>query len=768
MKRSIRFLFALLALPSAAFCQSGIDAGIYTLDQASAGRTVYGRECAACHGPDLEGGEAGPGLAGRGFRDRWNGMSLGEFVELTTRTMPVTRPAGLADAEYAAVVAFILNRNAYAAGTDLLPAEANALSEIAFVDPARSEPVPLNAVSAEEGLMVEWLHHRGTPGSLNYSDLDLINADNIANLEVAWRWKSDNFGPIPWPNLQTTPIMANGVLYATAGIRRAVVAIDAATGETLWMYRIDEGVRGDNAPRKGPGRGVAYRKDGTQETIYLISPGYHLIALDAKTGQPLASFGDGGIVDLKANIDQDIDLDTAPIGASSPPIVVNGVVIVGSAFPAGGAPPTKEMPVGNVTGYDAVSGERLWVFHTIPQPGEPGHETWLEDSWSYTGNVGVWAPMSADPALGYVYLPTEAPTGDYYGGHRPGDNLYSQSLVCLDAKTGERIWHFQTVHHPIWDYDLPAPPVLIDIEVDGREIPAVAQITKHGLTFVFDRRTGDPVWPIEEAPVVASDVPGERTAETQPIPTLPEPFMPNGVTVDSLNDLTPEILAEAKRLAAEYTLGPVYTPATVYTETNKGTLISPSGGGGANWQGAVADPESGIMYVSSGITLGILGMISDPDRSNMQYVQRGEDVPEPFGLPLLKPPWGRISAIDLNTGKILWEIANGDTPESIATHEKLAGVDLPRTGHQERAGLLVTRSLLFAGEGSGLYAMWGGGNLFRAHDKLTGEILAEVDLGVRQSGVPMTYAVNGKQYIVVAAGAPNHAGELVALTVAGE
>jgi len=767
MKTRKSWLLAMMFVPATGFTQSGADSGIYTLDQASAGQLVYNQECAVCHGPVLEGTEGGPDLAGRAFRERWDDLPLAEFFDLTMQTMPVTKPAGLSETGYTDVVAYILNRNAYAAGTAELVADADTLSAIAFVEPQRSAPLALGAVTESTGLTVEWLHHRGDAGSMNYSALDLINRDNVGDLEVAWRWRSDNFGPVSWPNLETTPLMAGGVLYATAGIRRAVVAIDAESGETLWMYRIDEGERGDHAPRKGPGRGVAYRRDAEQETVYVISPGYHLIALDAKTGRLLDSFGDGGIVDLKASIDQDMDLITARIGSSSPPIVVGDVVIVGSAFPAGGAPPTKEMPVGNVTGYDAITGERLWIFHTIPQPGEPGHETWLEDSWTYTGNVGVWAPMSADPELGYVYLPTEAPTGDYYGGHRPGDNLYSQSLVCLDAKTGERVWHFQTVHHPVWDYDLPAPPVLIDINVDGVEIPAVAQITKHGFTFVFDRRTGEPVWPIVETPFPASNLPNEITAPTQPIPSLPEPFMPNGVTDDRLNDMTPEILAEARRIAADYKLGPVYTPATLYTETNKGTLMSPSGGGGANWQGAVADPESGIMYVSSAATLGAMGMISDPDRSNMQFVQRRAQIEGPFGLPLLKPPWGRITAIDLNTGKVLWTIANGDAPDSIRNHEKLAGVDLPMTGHQERAGLLVTRSLLFAGEGAGLYAMWGGGSMFRAHDKRTGEVLAEVDLGVNQSGVPMTYAINGKQYIVVAAGAPNHAGELVALTLRG-
>ncbi len=766
MKRNGVIALLLILLSTTVAAQTDTGAGVYSMDQAVAGQTVYRQECAACHGRVLEGAEGGPALAGRAFIESWRDRSLADFISLTRQTMPVTKPAGLTDAEYANVVAFMLNRNAYPSGRDRLAIDSDSLGGIVFSDPGQAVAEELGSSQEADGLMVEWLHHRGDPGSKNYSELDLINRDNAKDLQIAWRWRSDNFGPVSWPNLQTTPLMANGVLYATAGIRRAVVAIDAASGETLWMYRIDEGERGENAPRKGPGRGVAYRRDGDQETVFVISPGYRLIALNAKDGRPRASFGDGGIVDLKANLDQDLDLETAPIGASSPPIVVGDVVIVGSAFPAGIAPPTKEMPVGNVTGYDAVTGERRWIFHTIPQPGEPGHETWLDDSWTYTGNVGVWTPMSADPELGYVYLPTEAPTGDFYGGHRPGDNLYAQSLVCLDAKTGKRVWHFQTVHHPIWDYDLPAPPVLMDIEVDGVKIPAVAQITKQGTTFVFDRRTGEPVWPIVETPFPASNVPDEITAPTQPIPTLPEPFMPNGVTIDSLNDLTPEIFDEAKRIASKYTLGPVFTPGTVISESNYGTLMSPSGIGGANWQGAVADPESGILYVSSAATLGAMAMFQDPDRSNMQFVSRFDEIDGPFGLPLLKPPWGRITALDMNTGKVLWFRANGGTPEWVKNHEKLAGVDLPPTGHEERAGMLVTKTLLFAGEGAGLYGVWGGGAMFRAHDKKTGEVLAEIDLGANQSGVPMTYAINGKQYIVVAAGAPNRAGELIALTLA--
>lgn len=758
-------LFVISAAVAARQSSTAIDDGVYLLEQAENGAAIYARECAACHGAELGGSEIGPSLVGRAFIDRWRGRTLEEFFLLNRDTMPLARPGALSASAYADLVAYMLNRNGYVDGDARLTAATMSKPSLVFADAARSTPIPLSAAAEAGGLTVEWLHHRGDPGSMNYSPLDLIDRDNVDRLEVAWRWRSDNFGPEPWPNLQTTPIMANGVLYATAGARRAVVAIDATSGETLWMYRLDEGARGDFAPRKGPGRGVAYRRGDNGETIYFISPGYHLVALDAQTGQPRPSFGSGGIVDLKLQLDQDIDPDTARVGASSPPIVVGDVVIVGSAFPPGGAPPTKEMPAGHVTAYDVVTGERRWIFHTIPRPGEYGHETWEDGSWKYTGNAGVWAPMSADSELGYVYLPVEAATGDYYGGHRPGDNLFTQSIVCLDARTGERVWHFQTVHHDIWDYDPPAAPVLLDITVDGRDIPAVAQITKHGYTFVFDRRDGTPVWPIEEVPVPASDVPGEIAAPTQPIPTLPEMFEPNGVTEDRLNDLTPEILAEAKRVASEYTLGPAYTPPTVYSEDNKGTLFSPDGGGAANWQGAVVDPETGMFYVSSAVSVGSLGLVSDPDRSNMRYVAQNAPSPDVFGLPLLKPPWGRITAIDMNTGKVRWTIANADTPEEIRTHEKLRGVELPRTGHQERAGLLVTKTLLFAGEGSGLYTTTGGGTKFRAHDKGSGEILAEVDLGLRQSGVPMTYAVNGRQYVVVAVGAPGEAGQLVALAV---
>lgn len=736
----------------------------YTADQAAEGQVVYQNHCATCHGRGLEGSEAAPGLVGARFQEAWRVQDLAAFVEMNL-TMPVSNPGGLRDSMYESVVAFLLSQNGYAVGEAPLQLASAVTSKTILEDLGDRPALTIASSNSETAPAVEWLHHRGSPHGQNYSALDQIHAGNVADLEVAWRWKSDNFGPSPWPNYQVTPLMANGVLYATAGTQRTVVAIDATTGETLWMHRLDEGARGQAAPRKGPGRGVAFHRGDNEETVFVITPGYQLLALDAQTGRPNREFGEGGVVDLKLHLGVDVDLLTAPIGASSPPIVVGDVVIVGAAFAFSGAPTSPEALKAKITAYDVKSGELRWRFNTIPTSNEIGFDTWGEDSAEYTGNAGVWAPMSADPELGYVYLPVEAPTSDYYGGHRPGDNLYGQSLVCLDASTGERVWHFQTVHHPIWDYDLPAPPVLLDITVENKLIPAVAQITKQGLTFVFDRRTGEPVWPIPEIAVPQSTVPGEQTAATQPIPSLPEPFGRTGVTLDQLNDLTPEIYAEAKRIAEGYSLGPLYTPPTLVVRDNGGTLVLPGSVGGANWQGAVADPDSGIMYVSYAVSPEVVGLVSDPERSTMRYVLRDAVLEGPFDLPLLKPPWGWISALDLNTGKLLWQRPNSRTPQEVRDHSKLAGVDIPDTGNDDRSALLITKTLLFSGEGAGMYGSRWGGTLFRAHDKVTGEVIAEVDLGQRQTGVPMTYAVDGQQFIVVATGAPGEAGQLVALAL---
>ena len=375
----------------------------------------------------------------------------------------------------------------------------------------------------------EWRYYGGDPGNTRYSPLDQINARNVKELEIVWRWKADNFGPTPDYNWEVTPLMIGGVLYFTAGSRRDVVAVDAATGETLWMYRLDEGERGDRAPRK-QNRGLAYWTDGKGDArLLLVTPGYQLVALDARTGRPIHTFGRDGIVELTDGLDRDV-VKPGQIGSSSPAVVVRDVVVVGAAMIAGTAPPSKTHVPGYVRGFDVRTGQRIWTFKTIPRPGEFGHETWEGDSWRYTGNTAAWAPLAVDEELGYVYLPVETPTGDFYGGHRLGDNLFGDSLVCLDAKTGRRVWHFQIVHHDIWDWEPSSPPMLADITVGGKKIKAVAQVTKQAFTFVFDRVTGLPVWPIEERPVPQTDVPGERTSPTQPFPTRPAPFDRQGVT----------------------------------------------------------------------------------------------------------------------------------------------------------------------------------------------------------------------------------------------
>ena len=505
------------------------------------------------------------------------------------------------------------------------------------------------------------------------------------------------------------------------------------------------------APRRNSGRGVAYwrsNRHGEGSRIFTITPGFQLVALDALSGLPVASFGKGGIVDLKDGLPRVADLPKTPPGSSSPPVIVGDVVVAGVSFSAGGAPPSKVAVPGWVRGYDARTGALMWAFHTVPQPGEFGAETWDDNSSSYTGNTGVWAPFSADAARGLVYLPVEAPTADFYGGHRTGNNLFSDALVCIDAKTGKRVWHYQIVHHDIWDYDLPAAPVLADITVKDRKIPAVVQVTKMGLTFVFDRVTGKPVWPIEERPVPQTDVPGEKTARTQPFPTRPAPYEPQGLRTEDLIDFTPDLKAQAAAIVKDYRFGPAYLPPSVVVDGgNLGTLLRPCLSGGANWQGAAVDPETGIFYVSSISSVCPIGLHPDPKISDERYVGvYGEGFPHgslggPNGLPLIKPPWGRITAIDLNSGEHLWMVPNSATPEWASNNAALAGIKLPRTGSFDQVGLLVTKSLLFAGEGSGLYRAGGGGNKFYAYDKGSGAMLSEMTLPANQSGVPMTYAV---------------------------
>jgi quinoprotein glucose dehydrogenase len=449
--------------------------------------------------------------------------------------------------------------------------------------------------------------------------------------------------------------------------------------------------------------------------------------------------------------------------------VVRGVVVVGAALQAGIAPRSKKNVPGYVRGYDVRTGKRLWTFRTIPQPGEFGHETWEKGSWEYTGNTGAWGPLSADEELGYVYVPVETPTGDFYGGHRLGNNLFGESLVCLDARTGRRVWHYQLVHHGVWDWDPPTAPTLLDITVGGRRIKAVAQITKQSWVYVFDRVTGAPVWPIEERPVPQSDVPGERTSPTQPFPTKPAAFDRQGFTVDDLIDLTPELKAEAMKIAAQYRLGSMFTPPSVAGADGKlATITLPSPTGGANWQGGAADPETGMLYVSSVTFAAPVGLTPDPQRTDMDYLgQYAFKHIGPQGLPLAKPPWGRITAIDLNTGEHTWMTPNGSTPEYVKRHPALKGVDVSHTGNPEHAPILVTKTLLFTADGGGMYAMppGAGGPMFRALDKRTGKVLHEMKLSANVTGVPMTYMLDGVQYLVMAIGAPGVPAGLIAMTV---
>ena len=642
----------------------------------------------------------------------------------------------------------------------------------------------------------EWRSYGGDVGMTKYSPLDQINASNVKDLKIVWEWKAQNFGKRPDFNWELTPLEVGGVLYATAGTRRDVVAIDAATGETLWMYRIDEGARGALVART-QNRGLAYWSDGKgDDRIFVITPGYQLVAINAKNGQAISGFGTNGIIDLTKGLNRDV-VKPGQIGASSPAIVVRDTLVVGAALTSGSAPPSKNNVPGYIRGFDVRTGKLTWTFHTVPQEGEFGTDTWENDSWKYSGNTGAWAPLAADEELGYVYVPVEMPTGDFYGGLRPGNNLFSDSLVCLDAKTGKRIWYYQVVHHDIWDMDIAAPPIVTDITVNGKKIKAIASVSKQGFTYVFDRVTGEPVWPIVEKPVPQSDVPGEKTAATQPFPTKPPAFEHQGTSLDDAIDFTPEIKEQAQKIMSTFKLGPLFTPP-IMSDANgkKGTLLSPSHVGGSNWEGGAFDPETGVLYVSSVNNPDALAILKvEPTRSDMGYIgtmaggrgsalgpapggagrvpgdPEGRPAPRvnigPEGLPLVKPPWGTVVAIDLNKGDIAWTVPNGDTPDYIKNHPLLKGINIGDAGKPSRAPLMVTKTLLFTADGSNLFngVAGGGGNGFRALDKKTGAVLSEIQLPSMATGIPMTYMVNGQQYIVVAVGAAGVPAELVALAL---
>ena len=618
----------------------------------------------------------------------------------------------------------------------------------------------------------EWRSYGGDIKNSRYSPLDQINASNFDDLEIAWRIKMSNFGPNPEYNFQSTPLMVDGVIYSTAGSRRAVVAADAGTGELLWMHRFDEGERGAVTPRRLSGRGLAYRDDGTSGQIVYVTLGYQLIVLDAATGQRVSSFGTDGVVDLMQNMDQDIDPLAGEIGLHAAPLVVGDTIVIGAAHVPGSAPRSMRNTKGYVRGFDADTGSRKWIFHTIPGNDEFGNDSWLNDSWRYTGNTGVWGQISADLEEGIVYFATEMPTNDYYGGHRHGDNLFSDSLVAVDIDSGDRLWHFQAIHHDVWDWDFPCAPIIADVMIDGVERKIVAQPSKQAWLYVFDRITGEPIWPIEERPIEQSDVPGELLSETQPYPTKPPAYDRQGVSLDDLVDFTPEIRRRAEEIAARHRVGPIFTPITVSEPDGViGTLMLPSAGGGTNWPGGSIDPETGIAYLYSFTNVTVLGLINDPERSDMNFIRgraraisAADAALNIDGIPMIKPPWGRITAIDLKQGEILWQVPHGETPDNIKNHPLLQGVDIPRTGRVGRVGTLITKSLVIAAESGGTITLPSGeqGAYLRAYDKETGADAGQVVVPAAASGSPMTYMHDGQQYVVFAISGGGFAGELIA------
>ena len=613
----------------------------------------------------------------------------------------------------------------------------------------------------------QWPNHSGDKGSTKYAPLDQINRSNVRNLHVAWRRPAvadelrGQHQQLKFSNLfRSTPLMINGVLYASDGIG-LVEAFDPATGRTLWVQESTD--LGPEALAGTSTRGIAYWRNGADERILSVRPPY-LYAINLKTGELIRSFGEAGKVDLRTGLGP----QPQPFNFTSAPLIVKDIAVIGSSIADN--PNVKEGTRGDVRGYDVKTGKLRWTFRTIPREREFGVETWEDRSWDYTGAVNAWSNLSADEELGYIYLPLTSPTSDMYGGHRLGNNLFSDSLVCLKAETGERVWHFQLVHHDLWDYDLPAAPILADIRVNGKPIKAVVQVTKQGFAFVFDRVTGQPVWPIEERPVPQSATPGERTAPTQPFPTKPAPFERQGVSVDDLIDFTPELRSEAIDITKRYVVGPLFTPPSIKGDgpnDTKGTLQLPGSVGGADWNGAALDPETGILYVPSVTGTFAADLVSgNTVQSNLRYVHgTREFVTGPRGLPLFKPPYGRITAINLNTGDHVWMKPNGDGPRE---HPAIKHLNLPPLGQPGRASPLVTKTLFFIGEGDPINVRTppgGGGRKFRAYDKASGAVVWEMEFPAGTTGAPMTYMYKGRQYIAFAIGSSEHQAEFVALAL---
>lgn len=610
------------------------------------------------------------------------------------------------------------------------------------------------AETARTQRMVQWPFYGGDQEGTKYSELQGINKKNVSDLHIAWTWKTgetalSQYGTSPGM-FEVTPLMIDDVLYLSTPYNK-VVALNAETGQLIWSY--DPKAYELGQPPNGTGwvhRGVAAWHDGTKLRIFMNSR-YRLICLDAATGTPVESFGDHGFVDLSKGLIWPIrKLDYTE---TSPPVVYKNVVIVGNGV--GDRLVYHHDPPGDVRGFDARTGRQLWSFHTIPQAGEPGNETWGAGSWKYTGHTNVWAPITIDSRRGLVYLPVTTPSNDFYGGNRPGNNLYADTLVCLDALTGKPKWHFQIVHHGLWDYDVASPPTLVTITVDGKKIDAVAQATKQGFVFVFNRLTGTPVWPIVERPVPASDIPTEHASPTQPFPTKPPPISPQGITLDDAFDATPELKAEAQAEMQRYRMGPLFTPPSY-----RGTLMLPGVLGGGNWGGGAFDPATGLLYIKT-TNMAHIARVARPDLSSANPRAsevdadwtgdlRGTNATFDHGLPLTKPPYGGLVAVDLNEGTIRWKIPLGDWKE-LRMNPALRGIKLPEVlGIAGPAGPIVTKS--------GIVFVGGGDSALHAIDSESGKELWEGNLPERSHGTPMTYRTSrGRQFVVIASGSGDNA-----------
>lgn len=612
----------------------------------------------------------------------------------------------------------------------------------------------------------EWPSYAGDKASTKYSPLSQIDGSNFSRLKVAWTWRSPEEAVTrTHPSIkswtwESTPLMVGGTLYITTSLSQAA-AIDAATGRTKWVYDPETWKNGTPSNNGFVHRGVAYWADGEDKRILFGTGDGYLIALSADTGKPIGSFGRGGRIDLTQGLGRKVDRKL--YGVSSPPIVSHDLVVMGSKV--NDVPLAKAMPPGSVRGFDVRTGKQRWIFHTIPQPGEYGYETWEKDAWKTFGAANVWTMVSADDALGLVYLPVSTPSDDHYGVRRPGDGLFGESLVALDVRTGKRAWSYQLVHHGLWDYDPPSAPNLVDVTVDGKPVRALVQVSKQGFAYVLDRVTGKPVWPIVERPVPPSTVPGEKTSATQPFPTRPAAFDRQGATLDNVTDLTPELRQRALAILERYNHGPLFTPMSL----EKPTIEMPGTAGGASWSGAAFDPETKTLYVSS-ITMPQVKTLVRSKVPGVAYEGELKPLETMDGIPLWKPPYGRVTAIDLNTGEERWMAPVGDLAQSVPA---LKALNLPPLGRPARGHLLLTKTLLIVGqEGTTQRENGSATSRFEVHepklsafDKATGKLLGEVALPRNATGAPMTFELGGKQYIAVPTGGANLPAELIVLSL---